>query len=77
MTRSLIDASTQDLEVTSSSAALRRTSATAFEVTPSRARSTVQVVFTISLPESATTGQGGTVDVGALAFTLTQTAIGS
>jgi alternate signal-mediated exported protein len=73
----LIDASTRDLEVTSSSAALRRTSATAFEVTPSQASSTVEVVFTISLPESATTGQGGSVDVGALAFTLTQTAIGS
>lgn len=73
----LIAATTRTLEVTSSSAGLRKTSDTVFEVTPAEGRSTVRVVFTIALPESATTGQGGSVDVGALAFTLTQTAIGS
>ncbi|CAN5341215.1 hypothetical protein BH11ACT4_BH11ACT4_24550 [soil metagenome] len=35
---------------------------------------TVKVTFTVSLPSSATTGQGGTLTLSALTFTLTQTA---
>jgi alternate signal-mediated exported protein len=35
---------------------------------------TVKVTFTVSLPSSATTGQGGTLNLSALTFTLAQTA---
>ncbi|WP_144714728.1 alternate-type signal peptide domain-containing protein [Curtobacterium pusillum] len=75
----LLAATTKTLAVTSSSASVVQSTANAntFVVSPSSATSTVKVVFTIALPSSATTGQGGTLNVGALAFTLTQTAIGS
>jgi alternate signal-mediated exported protein len=75
----LIAATTKTLAVTSSSASVVQSTsdASTFVVSPSAATSTVKVVFTIALPSSATTGQNGTVNVGALAFTLTQTAIGS
>jgi alternate signal-mediated exported protein len=75
----LVAATTKTLAVTSSSAAVVQSTANAntFVVSPSSATSTVKVVFTIELPATATTGQNGTVNVGALAFTLTQTAIGS
>ncbi|WIE60604.1 alternate-type signal peptide domain-containing protein [Curtobacterium sp. MCLR17_032] len=74
----LLAATQKTLDVSSSTAALTKTAdPTVFTVTPSAATSTVLVTFTITLPQSATTGQGGTVDVGALAFTLTQTPIGS
>lgn len=77
--QALIAATTKTLAVTSSSASVVPASGSSntFVVSPSTATSTVKVVFTIALPSSATTGQGGTVNVGALAFTLTQTAIGS
>jgi alternate signal-mediated exported protein len=79
--QALIAATTKTLAVTSSSASVVPASGTGsantFVVSPSTATSTVKVVFTIALPSSATTGQGGTVNVGALAFTLTQTALGS
>jgi alternate signal-mediated exported protein len=74
----LIAATEKTLAVTSSTAAIAPTAdSTVFTVSPSPGSSTVTVTFTIALPESATTGQDGTVDVGALTFTLTQTAIGS
>jgi alternate signal-mediated exported protein len=74
----LIAATTKTLSVTSSDVAVQSTvDPNTFTVAPSAATSTVKVVFTIALPSSATTGQNGTVNVGALAFTLTQTAIGS
>jgi alternate signal-mediated exported protein len=74
----LIAATQKTLDVSSSTASVAKTAdATVFTVTPSSGTSTIRVTFTIALPESATTGQDGTVDVGALAFTLTQTAIGS
>ena len=74
----LIAATQKTLDVSSSTASVAETpESTVFTVTPSASTSTVRVTFTIALPESATTGQDGTVDVGALAFTLTQTAIGS
>jgi alternate signal-mediated exported protein len=74
----LLAATRKTLEVSSSTASVQQTDdETVFTVEPSATTSTVLVTFTISLPETATTGQDGTVDVGALAFTLTQTAIGS
>ncbi|MBT2503580.1 alternate-type signal peptide domain-containing protein [Curtobacterium sp. ISL-83] len=75
----LLAATTKTLAVTSTSASVVQSPSTAntFVVSPSSATSTVKVVFTIALPSSATTGQGGSINVGALAFTLTQTAIGS
>jgi alternate signal-mediated exported protein len=74
----LLAATTKTLAVTSSSAnVVAASAANTFVVTPSASTSTVNVVFTISLPASATTGQGGTLNIGALAFTLTQTTIGS
>ncbi|BDZ49350.1 hypothetical protein GCM10025867_15910 [Frondihabitans sucicola] len=74
----LLAATTKTLAVTSSSASVVASStANTFVVSPSASTSTVKVVFTISLPASATTGQGGTLNIGALAFTLTQTTIGS
>jgi len=75
----LIAATTKTLAVTSSSASVVQATSPAntFVVSPAAGTSAVKVVFTIELPQSATTGQNGTVNVGALAFTLTQTAIGS
>lgn len=75
----LIAATTKTLAVTSSSDSVVQStsSANTFVVSPAAGTSAVKVVFTIELPQSATTGQNGTVNVGALAFTLTQTAIGS
>ncbi|WIB76677.1 alternate-type signal peptide domain-containing protein [Curtobacterium sp. MCPF17_002] len=77
----LLAATTKTLAVSSSSASVVQSTASGasntFVVSPSASTSTVKVVFTIGLPASATTGQGGTLNVGALAFTLTQTAIGS
>ncbi|MFJ3383709.1 MULTISPECIES: alternate-type signal peptide domain-containing protein [unclassified Curtobacterium] len=75
----LLAATTKTLAVTSSSASVVQSSSNTntFVVSPSTATSTVKVVFTIALPSSATNGQGGTLNVGALAFTLTQTAIPS
>ncbi|WIA96001.1 alternate-type signal peptide domain-containing protein [Curtobacterium sp. MCBA15_004] len=68
----LLAATTKTLSVTSSSTSISETSPGTFEVRPTSGTATVQVVFTIALPESATTGQGGTLDVGGLAFTLKQ-----
>jgi alternate signal-mediated exported protein len=74
----LLAATTKTLAVTSSSAnVVQSSTANTFTVTPASATSTVKVVFTITLPQTATTGQGGALNVGAIAFTLTQTAIGS
>ncbi|WP_159572402.1 alternate-type signal peptide domain-containing protein [Curtobacterium sp. 18060] len=75
----LLAATQKTLAVTSSSATVVQSTSNAntFVVSPSAATSTVKVVFTITLPSSATTGQNGSINVGALAFTLTQTAIGS
>lgn len=75
----LLAATTKTLSVTSTSASVVQstTNANTFVVSPSSATSAVKVLFTIELPSSATTGQNGSVNVGALAFTLTQTAIGS
>jgi alternate signal-mediated exported protein len=75
----LIAATTKTLAVTSSSTSVVQSTSSddTFVVTPAAGTSAVKVVFTIELPSSATTGQNGTVNVGALAFTLTQTAIGS
>jgi alternate signal-mediated exported protein len=74
----LLAATTKTLAVTSTSASVVQSStANTFVVSPSSATSTVKVVFTIALPASATTGQGGTLNIGALAFSLTQTTIGS
>ncbi|WP_420369871.1 alternate-type signal peptide domain-containing protein [Curtobacterium sp. L1-20] len=76
----LIDATTRTLSVTSASADVVQQAAPhddTFTVSPSAASSRVRVLFTIELPRTATTGQDGSVDVGGLAFTLTQRAIGS
>ncbi|MCJ1714657.1 alternate-type signal peptide domain-containing protein [Microbacterium sp. M1A1_1b] len=75
----LVAATTKTLSVTSASTSVVQSTSNAntFVVSPSTATSAVKVLFTIELPSSATTGQNGTVNVGALAFTLTQTAIGS
>ena len=75
----LIAATTRTLAVTSSAANVVQStsSANTFVVTPASATSTVNVVFTITLPAAATTGQGGTLNLSAIAFTLTQTTIGS
>lgn len=75
----LLAATTKTLDVSSTSAAVvKSTSATnTFVVSPSTSTSTVKVTFTISLPASATTGQGGTLNISGIAFTLTQTAIPS
>lgn len=75
----LLAATQKTLAVTSSSATVVQSTSNAntFVVSPSASTSTVKVVFTITLPSSATTGQNGSINVGALAFTLTQTAIGS
>lgn len=75
----LLAATTKTLSVTSTSASVVQSTSDAntFVVSPSSTNSAVKVLFTIELPSSATTGQNGTVNVGALAFTLTQTAIGS
>jgi alternate signal-mediated exported protein len=75
----LLAATTKTLAVTSTSASVVQSTSAAntFVVSPSTATSTVKVVFTITLPAAATTGQGGTLNVGAIAFTLTQTTIGS
>ena len=73
----LLAAVTQTLAVTSSSASVvqSQSSANTFVVSPSAATSTVKVVYTIGLPSSATSGQGGTLNLAGIAFTLTQTAI--
>jgi alternate signal-mediated exported protein len=74
----LIAATTKTLTVSSPDVAVQSTvDPNTFTVSPSAATSTVKVVFTIALPSSATTGQNGTVNVGALAFTLAQTTIPS
>jgi len=74
----LIAATTKTLAVTSPDVAVQSTvDPNTFTVAPSTSSSTVKVVFTIALPSSATTGQNGTVNVGALAFTLAQTTIRS
>lgn len=75
----LLAAVTKTLTVTSSSSTVvaSTTKANTFVVSPSATASTINVVFTVSLPQAATTGQNGTVNLSALAFTLTQTAIGS
>jgi alternate signal-mediated exported protein len=75
----LIAATTKTLAVTSTSTSVVQStsSANTFVVSPSAGTSTVKAVFTIELPQSATTGQNGSVNVGALAFTLTQTPIAS
>ncbi len=75
----LLAATQKTLAVTSSSATVVQSTSNAntFVVSPSASTSAVKVVFTITLPSSATTGQNGSINVGALAFTLTQTAIGS
>ncbi|MCS0645893.1 alternate-type signal peptide domain-containing protein [Curtobacterium flaccumfaciens] len=75
----LLAATTKTLAVTSTSASVVQSSSNSntFVVSPSSSTSTVKVVFTVTLPSSATTGQGGSINLSALAFTLTQTAIGS
>jgi alternate signal-mediated exported protein len=76
----LIAATTKTLSVTSASGTVVQQAdpnANTFRVSPSSSASRVQVLFTIELPSSATSGQNGSVNVGALAFTLTQRAIGS
>lgn len=74
----LLAATVRGLQVSSPSANITTSSkANTFVVAPSATTSTVNVVFTISLPQSATTGQNGTLDLSGLTFTLTQTAIGS
>ncbi|RPE76227.1 alternate signal-mediated exported protein [Frondihabitans sp. PhB161] len=77
-TSELIQATTRSLDVSSSSANVSRVgSSNTFTVTPAAGTSTVSVVFSIALPQTAETGQNGTVDLTGLKFTLTQTAIGS
>lgn len=74
----LLTATTKTLAVTSSNASVVKGSAdNTYVVSPSASTSTVNVTFTIALPQSATTGQNGTLNVGGIAFTLTQQAIGS
>lgn len=74
----LLAATTRTLQVSSSNANITSSSkANTFVVSPSSSSSTVTVVFTVSLPQSATTGQNGTINLSGLTFTLTQTAIGS
>jgi alternate signal-mediated exported protein len=74
----LLAATVRTLQVSSPSAAITASpKANTFVVAPSATASTVNVVFTISLPQAATTGQNGTVNLSNLTFTLTQTAIGS
>lgn len=77
-TAELIQATTRSLDVSSSAANITRVgSSNTFTVTPAAGTSTVTVVFSIALPQTAETGQNGTVDLTGLTFTLTQTAIGS
>lgn len=75
----LLSAVSKTLTVSSSSASITPSDSKAntFVVSPSAASSTVSVVFTVALPQSATTGQNGSIDLSGLSFTLTQTAIGS
>lgn len=74
----LLAATTRTLQVSSPNAAITTSpKANTFIVSPSATASTVNVVFTVSLPQSATTGQNGTINLSGLTFTLTQTAIGS
>jgi alternate signal-mediated exported protein len=74
----LLAATTRTLQVSSPSANITSSpKANTFVVSPSASSSTVNVVFTTSLPQAATTGQNGTVNLSNLTFTLTQTAIGS
>ncbi len=77
--RALVDATERTLSVTSDSGAVTQSApgSNTFDVSPSDATTTVEVLFTIALPESAETGQDGTVDVSGLTFTLQQRTIGS
>ncbi|ROP65357.1 alternate-type signal peptide domain-containing protein [Curtobacterium sp. PhB115] len=75
----LLAATDKTLAVSSSSASVVKSSSAdnTYVVSPSSTTSTVKVVFTVTLPSTATTGQGGSINLSALTFTLTQTAIGS
>lgn len=74
----LLAATTRALTVSSPNSTITSSSKpNTFVVSPSSTVSTVNVVFSVALPQSATTGQNGTIDFSKLAFTLTQTAIGS
>ncbi|WP_144763129.1 alternate-type signal peptide domain-containing protein [Curtobacterium sp. 9128] len=74
----LLGVLTKHLDVTSSSAnVVPSTTDDTYTVTPSSSLSTVTVTLTVGIPADATTGQGGTVDLSGVAFTLQQTAISS
>jgi alternate signal-mediated exported protein len=74
-TAALKSALVPTLTATASGAGIVSAGTNAFTVTPSASSATVTVVLTVELPESVTTGQGGTVNLGGLTFTLTQRAI--
>lgn len=69
----LDSAVTKTLAVTSTSPNVTVSGSTV-TVVSAATPATVKVTFTVSLPSSATTGQGGTLNLSALTFTLAQTA---
>ena len=69
----LDSAVTKSLAITSTSSNVAVSGST-ITVVSAATPATVKVTYTVTLPSSATTGQGGTLNLSALTFTLAQTA---